>query len=1135
MYPVTQEFQKKIKANIRKVYGKVQINYTDPFLDQSIEVTASENANVSYPHQTADGLSKPYAKIASLDGSWVLDGTYALAPTAEEAEIKQLGWWGKQLSGVDGAFTAPYPTLVMTFMQRPIAKLQVVGDYKRKEWPVDFKIRLYGANDVLLRTETVTNNTKIVWSKPLDASVTQVEKMELQITKWSHPGRQAKILEFFTSIQETYEGEDILSINLLEEREVGQGSLPVGNISSNEIDIRLNNESRKFDAGNTESPLYQLLKPNRRIKAWLGVDRSDKAKEWVPLGVFWSKKWHAPDYKVSARVTGRDILSFLDEEQYIAKKFISDGFEISGRYFLNSPILVTNSADEIYSIAGAPNPPLGGVFSGATCSGLPAGFLDTPSACWAIISLIKIHKITKNEKALDRARLVADFIVDNLVINGDFYGSPMKLIANGMDYVDGIWEINKNVAHARTQYHALWALGELNSIVGGYDDVMHEIMKVCGFIYNNIKSRSGTEIAAWMKGAVYNSFNNIGGTSYDPSWTIFGVTQTSDVMVEAINLFIQTFSDNEIFDIEGTPFVPSKILEDYRAWLVDCIENHGLLMPNGCMYSFYHFNWSDPLKDGLYIPKAKNWDWFNDVWGDVWWVGDLQLWGIIGLAKLGEEKIAKKLRDAFFQKRVDSQHLLFYDRYSYNGVPLEHDKSISISFTGLFKTLDDILGISNTYTASTSTLRYFQIESSDDTIDGGYSWDVSKKDQNIETKTVGEIFYSSLPSRSNSTLYDLALDVLSDAGLKSDEYWIDEELKDYIIPYIALKPQTHREVLRKIAEACLGQVYCDRHGVIRVEGTKAIEEQNTVTASENANISYPSQVVDGINASDGKYASLDGSWVLDGSFILAPEVEGPQMGWWGKQLAGADGSFVEPYPTLTVSFHERAIEAVKVVGDSARVEYPVDYTIRIYDSNGNVLSAREVTENNQVENITPIPENPTNATKIELEIHKWSHPGRQVKILEFINTLQKLEITPEDYFRKDNPAQYKEVANYITVRTQPVDANGEELDGETIVAKDNQSITENGKLPFEFPDNPLVQTTEMAREIADRLLQLYKDPRRNLSLEWRGNPALLLGNIVTVTDNRERNEYKVVKQELQYSGALRARLDGRRMLDVARA
>jgi hypothetical protein len=122
-----------------------------------------------------------------------------------------------------------------------------------------------------MHTETVTDNTDIFWSTDIER-VNEITKMELIITKWSHANRQVKILEFFTSIQETYETDDILLINLLEEREVSQGSLPVGNISSNEIDIRLVNENGRFDAGNRQSPLYQLLKPNRRIKTWLGTE-----------------------------------------------------------------------------------------------------------------------------------------------------------------------------------------------------------------------------------------------------------------------------------------------------------------------------------------------------------------------------------------------------------------------------------------------------------------------------------------------------------------------------------------------------------------------------------------------------------------------------------------------------------------------------------------------------------------------------------------------------------------------------------------------------------------------------------------------------------------------------------------------
>lgn len=316
MYPVSLEFLEKMKSDRRRVLAKVTIDYTDSFLDQSIEVIASEQANVSYPGQTANGLLEPGAKYASLDGSWLLDGSYALAPAPEQAAVNEMGWWGKQLSGPDGLFTPPYPTLTVTFVPRPITQLRVIGDSKRQEWPVDFVITIYNQNGTVLYNEVVTGNNQVTWSKLLDDPVTQAAKMELSIQRWSHPGRQVKITEFFTSIQETYEGEDIISINLIEEQEVSHGSLPVGNISSNEIDIKLNNESRKFDAGNTASPLHNLLKPNRRIRAWLGVERDNGQKEWVPLGVFWSGDWSAPEDDVYAQTTGRDRLEFLRRTEY---------------------------------------------------------------------------------------------------------------------------------------------------------------------------------------------------------------------------------------------------------------------------------------------------------------------------------------------------------------------------------------------------------------------------------------------------------------------------------------------------------------------------------------------------------------------------------------------------------------------------------------------------------------------------------------------------------------------------------------------------------------------------------------------------------------------------------------------------
>src|SRR5690606_12040304 len=142
-------------------------------------------------------------KYACLDGTWDLtSGEYHLAPSTDMLSRYQMGWWGAQFCDQNGYFASPYPTLTVRHSPRPIRQLKVVGDTARGEYPVNFNIRLYGPDDTLLKTETVTGNTQVSWSKTLDPQVLDVAKQELIITRWSLPGTCAKIIEFFTSIRE---------------------------------------------------------------------------------------------------------------------------------------------------------------------------------------------------------------------------------------------------------------------------------------------------------------------------------------------------------------------------------------------------------------------------------------------------------------------------------------------------------------------------------------------------------------------------------------------------------------------------------------------------------------------------------------------------------------------------------------------------------------------------------------------------------------------------------------------------------------------------------------------------------------------------------------------------------------------
>lgn len=613
MYAVSAEFKNKIKAQTRHIYGKVQIDYTDPFLDQSIDVAANEEANISFPAQTADNVQEPVGKIASLDGSWVLDGTYVLAPSDG---INQMGWWGSQLAGSGGAFIAPYPKLTVTFLSRPITKLKVVGDSKREEYPVDFSIKLYNSESELLYTETVTSNSLISWDKKLSNAITQVVKMVLEIIKWSQAGRQCKIVEFFTSIQEVYEGDDILMINLLEEREVSQGSLPVGNIAANEIDIRLVNANRKFDAGNTQSPLYQTLKQNRRIKAWLGVDIST-GKEFVPLGVFWSGDWNVPEQDVYAQTTGRDRLEMLRKSTY------------------------SNSQVQI-----------------------------------------------------------------------------------------------------------------------------------------------------------------------------------------------------------------------------------------------------------------------------------------------------------------------------------------------------------------------------------------------------------------NQTLYDLAIVVLEDSDLTDEEYFVDIELKQYLVPYSYFENQSHREALRKIAEACLGQCYCDRDGIIRLEGPSFLM----------------SQIISVDTLTDDDYFDKDNpiKWSQVANFI---EVE------------------TQPLRPDVIQEVYKSNEPVSIAAEETKT------ITAFYNSTPCINAVASVTF----------------GTIIDVTYYAW---GANVRV------------------HSASAGSFE-----LIINAQPLKI----LNKDKVVRQDADSIVDMGTIKYTYPGNPLVQTVTVAEKIANNLISYYKNPRRDVEINWRGNPAMILGDRITVTDKNEQNDYFVVKQELEYNGALSAKLSGRKV------
>ena len=297
MIPVSPEFNTAAEATVRKVDALIKITWASPFIDPAVSASTNDDNRASHIEQTHDGTREIVSRWAHLDGVIKANGQYNPMPnTPNTSPTNQVGWYGK--TRCDGsAQWATNPELTITFDPRPVVDLLVVGDSTYQEYPVDFDIDVY-EGVTLSYSLSVINNSSVEWSQDVSGEgLNDVTEMRLTIKKWSVPERIVKISEFYTFFQQTFTSDHIGSFGLLEERVLEDGSLPVGNISANELDLAMNNIKITIDGdtivdpffpSNPDTPYNDVLIKNRKVEPSLGFKLASGAYEYVKLGTFWT-------------------------------------------------------------------------------------------------------------------------------------------------------------------------------------------------------------------------------------------------------------------------------------------------------------------------------------------------------------------------------------------------------------------------------------------------------------------------------------------------------------------------------------------------------------------------------------------------------------------------------------------------------------------------------------------------------------------------------------------------------------------------------------------------------------------------------------------------------------------------------
>lgn len=170
-------------------------------------------------------------------------------------------------------------------------------------------------------------------------------------------------------------------------------------------------------------------------------------------------------------------------------------------------------------------------------------------------------------------------------------------------------------------------------------------------------------------------------------------------------------------------------------------------------------------------------------------------------------------------------------------------------------------------------------------------------------KYLDEKYYKGIYYEDGISLYDLAVLVLTDAGLNEDEYYIDSYMKKVYV-HNPLPNVTHKEALQIIANAGRCIMDYDRNGKIRIR----VAFKPTYDTTSNGETYFSNApTIDNLTEKN-QYATCEQNfWKADGKKIFVPTDHHQDTGYISASISDENGRFdVNPMLTRTLEAKYKA-------------------------------------------------------------------------------------------------------------------------------------------------------------------------------------------------------------------------------------
>ena len=365
-------------------------------------------------------------------------------------------------------------------------------------------------------------------------------------------------------------------------------------------------------------------------------------------------------------------------------------------YWQTSRVFVKDPGDSFYASQGCPNPPLGGVFRGIQKNGSLGAhnFLEVPPVFFLVDMALRVGDVANAQKALS--------FLDWMTVEGSFYGSPIKVIAGIARYENGQWVRKYDTVILRNVAGAAWANFRYANAMGDVARAQkgREFLNVLAMALNNVHRRAQIgDLAPILDGALYAHLWNYSGNNFAFVWNRFSI-EGNWMLWMALEEASKWYGwETVLTDAEGTSFTLKELVQRLGAFYDRIfLSGKGIMKHRNprAPYLPYQFFMEQAWYHDDRMVVGVNFDWTGESgtqYGDTWWVGDLELWGLIGLAYLAQNGYMGFNISPFvyqFEQLAVGGQPIWHDRYSFLGETLVHDPSVSITFTALYGILTSI-------------------------------------------------------------------------------------------------------------------------------------------------------------------------------------------------------------------------------------------------------------------------------------------------------------------------------------------------------------------------------------------------------------------------------------------------------------